>query len=181
MPDLGSEYPIYNPIISTIWTFAGIEPIYLSYFVPWSGFDNMERARDWGFKTLNDTGEWKREGYIEQYDQIDSKGYLVHPWLKYPKFGHARTTDVASNWIREGIITRDEGIQLVREHDHKLDPQALEDFLSFTGYNVRDFWKLVDILIDRGEFVQCDPDEATLMGKYKLKNPIWEEWYEAKS
>lgn len=58
---------------------AKLEPIYLSYFVPWDGKDNYRIAKEHGFKSLEDTGEWKREGFIEGYDQIDAIGYLVHP------------------------------------------------------------------------------------------------------
>lgn len=119
-------------------------PIYLSYFFPWSGFANYETATRMGFR--DSSREWRRQGCIEDYDQIDSLGYMVHPWLKYPKFGHARATDVASNWIREGRITREQGITLVRENDHKLDPAALDDFLSFTGISSAAFFARVDEL-----------------------------------
>lgn len=123
---------------------AGLEPIYLNYFVPWDGRENMKIAKGYGWKSLGDTGEWVREGYIEDYDQIDAIGYLVHPWLKYFKFGHARATDVACYWIRSGLISRDEGIKLVKEHDRKLDPKALADFLDFTGYTEAEFWEIAN-------------------------------------
>ncbi len=122
----------------------GLEPIYLSYFVPWDGYHNYQLAKKYGFKSLGDTKEWKREGYIEDYDQIDAIGYLVHPWLKYYKYGHARATDVSSYWIRSGKISRDKAIKLVKEHDHKLDPKALRDFLEFTGYSEKEFWEIAE-------------------------------------
>ena len=123
---------------------ANLESIHLSYFMPWSGYKNMEFARSRGFKTLNDTGEWNRDGFIEQYDQIDTVGYLTHCWFKFPKFGHFRVTEVASLWIREGRITREEAVKEVIEEDYKLDRRMLEDFLDFTGYPKEDFWKVVD-------------------------------------
>lgn len=79
--------PCIYPALEEI-TKAKLEPIFLSYFMPWSGYKNMEFARANGFKTLDDTGEWKRQGFIEQYDQIDTIGYLTHCWFKFPKFGH---------------------------------------------------------------------------------------------
>lgn len=143
---------------------AKLNPVYLSYYVPWSGFNNMVLARQLGFKTLDDTGEWKREGYIEQYDQIDSPGYLVHPWMKFPKFGHCRATDVASSLIRDGIMTREEAITKVNEEDYKLDPKALEDFLNFTGYTKEEFDAIVDKFANL-EYVQ------KIDGIWKLKEP----------
>ena len=93
---------------------ADMEMIFLSYFFNWNGADNLEIAKKYGFKTLED--EWKREGFIEDYDQIDAIGYLVHPWLRYYKFGFARATDVCGYWLRTGRIGKQEAIQLIKEH-----------------------------------------------------------------
>ncbi|PKP51250.1 MAG: N-acetyl sugar amidotransferase, partial [Candidatus Altiarchaeales archaeon HGW-Altiarchaeales-3] len=67
------------------------EVIYMSYFKPWSSVTNLGIAKKYGFKDL--THEWKREGCIEDFEQIDSIGYITHLWLKYPKFGFQRTSD----------------------------------------------------------------------------------------
>lgn len=142
---------------------AGLEPIYLSYFVPWDGYRNHVIAKRFGFRTL--AHEWQREGYIEDYDQIDTPGYLVHPWLKYPKFGHARTTDVCCNLIRTGRMTREEAVRLVREHDHKLDQRALDDFLAFTGYTPREFWGIVERFYNRDLFDH-------VQGEWRLRHPV---------
>jgi N-acetyl sugar amidotransferase len=119
----------------------GLEPVYLSYYLPWSGSRNRAVAEAYGFKGLS---SWEyRDGYIEQYDQIDAVGYLVHCWMKYPKFGHARATDVASSWIREGIIDRSRAMELVKEHDHKLDGRVMHAFCDFCGYTIDEFWSIV--------------------------------------
>jgi len=144
---------------------AKLNPVYLSYYVPWSGYGNMVIARQLGFKTLDDSQEWKREGYIEQYDQIDSAGYLVHPWMKFPKYGHARVTDVASNLIRDGIMTREEAVPLVNSEDYKLDSRAREDFLAFTGYTKEEFDAIVDKFANQ-EYVQ------NVDGVWRLKEPM---------
>jgi len=121
-----------------------LNSVFLSYFMPWSGYKNMEYARTRGFKTLSDTVEWKREGYIEQYDQIDTIGYLTHTWFKFPKMGHQRVTEVASLWIREGRMTREEAVERVIEEDWKLDERMLNDFLNGIDYEENQFWKIVD-------------------------------------
>jgi N-acetyl sugar amidotransferase len=143
---------------------ARLEPIFLSYFVPWSGYKNMEFARSRGFKSLDDTQEWKRRGYLEQYDQIDTIGYLTHTWFKFVKFGHQRVTEVASLWIREGRLTREEAVRFVNEEDYKLDPKMLADFLEFTGIEAEDFWMAVD------KFANRDIVEMR-NGAWRLKEP----------
>jgi N-acetyl sugar amidotransferase len=121
-----------------------LNPTFLSYYVPWSGYKNMQFARTRGFKTLDDTGEWKRDGFLEQYDQIDSVGYLTHTWFKFPKFGHQRVSEVASLYIRDGMMTRKEAVEKVIAEDWKLDRRMLTDFLNFINYQETDFWKIVD-------------------------------------
>ncbi len=123
---------------------AKVNPIYLSYYTGWSGYRNMKVAKKFGFKDLIDTKEWIREGYVEQYDQIDAIGYLVHCWMKYPKFGHARSTDVVSIWIRENRINREEGIMLIEKNDYKLDPKVKTDFCEFVGYTEKEFDSIIN-------------------------------------
>ena len=140
---------------------AKLDPAYLSYFLPWDGYRNYQVAKTYGFKDI--THEWKREGYIEDYDQIDTIGYLVNAWLKYPKFGFHRATDVACYWIRSGKITREEGIKLVNKHDQKLDQKMLDDWLDFTGYTHKEFWNIVEKFWNRDIFYK------TQDGLWKLK------------
>ena len=143
---------------------AGLEPIFLSYFIPWDGYENYLFAKSRGFKSLDDTGEWKREGFLEQYDQIDTVGYLTHTWFKFPKFGHQRVTEVASLYVRSGRMTREEAVKVVNEEDYKLDRKMLNDFLEFTEYSEEDFWKVVDKFANR-EIVEKRE------GVWRLKEP----------
>lgn len=90
-----------------------LDPIYLSYFVEWNSYSNYVFAKSRGFHDLQN--EWKRSMTAEDFDQVDSAAYLVHAWLKYPKFGHACATDYASRFVRYGLISRDEAICIVKE------------------------------------------------------------------
>lgn len=142
-----------------------LDPIYISYFVPWNSYSNYLLAKKRGFKDL--THEWDRTHHIENYDQIDSRAYLVHPWMKYPKFGHASATDFASRLVRYGLITREEAKELVRKHDHALDPKCVSDFIQFTGYTETEFWNIVDKFYNRELF------EKDNFGRWVLKKPVW--------
>ena len=143
---------------------AKLDPIYLSYFIPWDGYENHLFAKTRGFKSLDDTGEWKREGFLENYDQIDTVGYLTHTWFKFPKFGHQRVTEVASLWIRSGRMTRDEAVKLVNEEDYKLDRRMLRDFLDFIEYDEKDFWNVVEKFANKDIVEKKD-------GVWRLKQP----------
>lgn len=147
--------------------FKQIDPIYLSYFVPWNSYSNYIFAKSRGFHDL--VGEWDRTMCAEQFDQVDSMGYLVHAWMKYPKFGHACATDYAARFIRYGMIDREQAIELVRLRDHNLDPKAVQDFCQFAGYKESEFWAIIDKFYNRDIFTKDS------FGKWVLKNPVWEQ------
>ena len=130
----------------------GLDPIYLSYFVPWNSHHNYELAKKWGFRHLGH--EYHREGWLEDYDQIDTLSYLVNPYLKYLKFGHSVATDIGSRWIRYGMKTREEMIPLVEENDKKIDQGVVEKFCEFTKISLSEFWKIMDKWYNRDLFEQ---------------------------
>ena len=138
-----------------------LDPIYISYFTQWNSFKNYEFAKQHGFHDL--THEWDRTHHVENFDQIDSRAYLVHSWLKYPKFGHASATDYASRMVRYGMITREEGFKMIDEHDGNLDPRSVREFCQFLGYSEREFWEIMDKLYNTDLF------EKNSFGKWVLK------------
>lgn len=141
------------------------EVIFLSHFIPWSSTQHLEIARRYGFRDL--AHEWRREGCIEDFEQIDSVAYMVHLWLKYPKFGFSRATDIASRRVREDLLSLSQAKELIMEHDHKLDQRAMEDFISFLGYTPRQFWDIVERFWNPEIFEKVE-------GVWKLRNPICE-------
>jgi len=146
---------------------SNVDPRFMSYYFNWSGYEHMKLAKQFGWKSLNDTGEWNRIGWAnDDYTQIDDFAYLVDPYMKWPKYGHRQVTDGCSKLIREGRMTREEGIKLVREYDDLLDPTSLEHYLKFSGYSERQFWDIIDTFYNRKLFVRRD-------SKWILKNPIW--------
>lgn len=142
-----------------------LNPVYLSYFVEWNSVKNYEFSKKRGFRDL--THEWYRTHHIENFDQVDSRAYLVHPWMKYPKFGHASATDYASRFVRYGMLTREEACKLVKKCDHNLDPLAIRDFCEFLGYTESEFWSIVD------KFYNEDLFEKNRNGGWTLKEPVW--------
>ena len=142
-----------------------LDPIYISYFMPWNSVANYEFAKSRGFKDL--THEWDRTHHVENFDQIDSRAYLVHSWMKYPKFGHASATDYAARFVRYGLLTRDEAVELVKKHDHALDPVSIDDFCEFLNYSKKEFFDIVDKFYNKELF------KKNQYGQNVLINPVW--------
>jgi hypothetical protein len=141
-----------------------LDPMYVSYFIPWNSFRNYQFAKKRGFKDL--THEWDRTHNIESFDQIDSAAYLVHSWMKYPKFGHASATDYASRFIRYGLLTREKGVELVNQFDHNLDPLCVDQFCDFLGITTTKFWTIIEGFYNTNLFYKDN------YGQWKLKSPL---------
>lgn len=159
-----TEKDLYMTMAPTIDELNRLDPIYLSYFVDWNSYRNYIFAKSRGFHDL--TGEWDRTMTAENFDQVDSAAYLVHPWMKYPKFGHAMSTDYCARFIRYGMMSREEAVRIVNERDCLLDPRSIKDFCEFCGYRESEFWAIVDRLYNRDLFFK---DDARV---WKLKNPL---------
>lgn len=141
-----------------------LDVFYLSYFMEWNSYRNYQFAKSRGFHDLSH--EWDRSHHVENFDQIDSPAYLVHSWMKYPKFGHASATDYCSRAIRYGLMTRDAAIELVNKRDHDLDSRSVADFCKFLGYSDTEFWSIIDSFYNRDIFEKDD------IGRWVLKNPL---------
>lgn len=152
-----------------------LEPIYLSYFVKWNAIKNYEVAKRFGFKDL--THEWERTNHIENFNQIDSYGYLLNAWMKYPKYGHAYATDYAARWVRYGLLTRDEAVKLAEERDHALDPKIMEDFCAFVGMTTKEFYEALDKLYNKDLFYKNEFEQWRLKPEFieERRHPKWGE------
>jgi len=159
-----TEKDLFLTIAPTQEEINKLEPIYLSYFLEWNSYRNYIFAKSRGFHDLEH--EWDRKMMAENFDQVDTIAYLVHAWMKYPKFGHASATDYASRFIRYGLLTREEAIKIVKEKDHALDSKAIRDFCDFTGYSESEFWAIVD------KFYNPDLFEKSKYGQWILKKGL---------
>ena len=58
--------------------------------------------------------------------------------MKYVKFGYGRCSDHVCKDIRSGLMTRDEGIDLVRKYDH-VKPSDLARWLAYVDMTEDEF------------------------------------------
>ena len=67
---------------------------------------------------------------MSNLDDMHENG--IHDYLKYIKFGYGRGTDHACKDIRAGLMTREEGVEMVRRYDH-VKPAATSSAGSTTS------------------------------------------------
>ncbi len=137
------ESPDAKQLIPDPEEFEDLTVIFTSYYVPWSRFYNAEYSMKNGFQTIEQ--EWVRDGMEGfDYEQVDTKGYLMNNWLKFIKFGFASQTELCSDAVRHGKMTREEAIKKVNEHDWKLDPIMEIDFCDFIRMSEIEFLEIRD-------------------------------------
>ena len=95
-------------------------------------------AENTGF-TANDD---RSEGTYQKYGSIDDKLDGFHFWMAYMKFGICRTTSDAAYEVRDGHITRDEGVALVRKYDGEFPVKYWKDFLGYLDITEKNFGML---------------------------------------
>jgi hypothetical protein len=71
----------------------------------------------------------------------------VHDYLKYIKFGYGRATDHSCKDIRAGLMTREEGIEMVKKHDH-VKSRDLYRWLEYVGMMEEEFDQIADTFRD---------------------------------
>ncbi|MBQ9871116.1 MAG: hypothetical protein IJM27_04220 [Eubacterium sp.] len=118
--------------------------IYMGAIHPYFTQDSLVMAKEIGFKTLDDFDDWKRQGCLDSFSQIDSKGYIIQLWTKFVKFGFQRVSDMACRFVREGVMTKEQAELAIRDSDWILDPLAKQDFCRTIGITEREFDETVD-------------------------------------
>jgi hypothetical protein len=102
-------------------------------FKEYNEIETMKKAKEFGFKDLDDCDEWFRQGNVENFTQIDSIAYIIQLWTKFPKYGFQRVSDIASRMLRKGQISKQQSELLIKEKDYVCDPAAKRDFCTTIG------------------------------------------------
>ena len=114
---------------------AGIQGIHLGDYIFWDDERQMEFVRDtYGWR------ETQMEGTYKGYKSAECIMPGVHDFTWYLKRGYARASSHASIDVRNGLLSREEGLALARRHDPER-PEALDYFLKVTGMTEEDFYE----------------------------------------
>jgi hypothetical protein len=149
----------------------GVRAIWLQYYAKeWSQSANYKFAKAHGIKDRSDADFSPEDiGTYVPYFQLDTDIlHHVNQMHKYVKFGFGQCTDHACYDIRDGIITRQQGIELVKKYDGKCSVKYIQIFCDYIGISLDEYWKTVNSF--RGKMWEKDGN-----GDWKLKNPIWEQ------
>ena len=110
----------------------------------------------------------RSEGTYSKYASLDDKIDGFHYYLGFIKFGIGRATSDSAHEIRDGKITREEGMALVRKYDGEFPRKYLREFLAYIRATEEEFREVVDSW--RSDHIWYQDD-----GKWKLKQAVYDE------
>lgn len=64
--------------------------------------------------------------------------------MMFIKYGFGRCTSDAAHEVRDGHITREEAVELVRRYDGEFPEKVFTPFLDYIDMNQEEFWNVVD-------------------------------------
>ena len=127
------ELPSYKEIQDT-----GVWGIHLGDYLFWDD----ERQTEW----IRDTYGWREtemEGTYKGYKSAECIMAGMHDFTCYLKRGFGRATWQASVDVRNGLLTRKEGFELIKNHDQER-PEALDHYLKITGLSEKEFYATME-------------------------------------
>jgi N-acetyl sugar amidotransferase len=136
-----ADLSIYFPTHSKKLKEIDAQVHYLGYYIRWDPQEMFYYAvENTGFNA-NDV---RTEGSYSKYSSIDDKLDPLHYFTTYIKFGIGRATYDAAQEVRNGKITRDEAVALVRRYDHEVPTRYLAEMLEYMEITEARFWEVID-------------------------------------
>lgn len=120
---------------------VGVRGIYIGFYDKWDANVHTKLVQEkYGWQPSDEPFE-RTYRNISNLDDRYENG--VHDYLKWIKFGYGRATDHASKDIRRGHMTREEGIEMVRQYDHVKSSDTYH-WLEYVGRSEEWFDKIAD-------------------------------------
>lgn len=158
--------PYMGPPIDAVRQ-AGIEMHFMGYYKRWDPQENFYYCVEhYGFKPNPE----RNDGTYSKYASIDDKIDGMHYYLGYMKFGIGRATSDSAHEIRDGKITREEGIALVKKFDGEFPQKYYRTFLDYCSLSETEFERIVDSW--RADHIW---ERKGHNGEWCLRTTLWEQ------
>jgi len=124
---------------------VGVRGIYISNYFKWEANDHGPLMKKlYGFLEAEEPFE-RTYRRMSNLDDMHENG--IHDYMKFIKFGYGRASDHVCKDIRAGILTREEGIEIIK----KMDPIKSKDlyrWLEYVGWTEEHFDEVADTFRD---------------------------------
>lgn len=160
-----SDLEAYFPVNPYEIQKTGTEVHYLGYYVKWHPQETYYYSVEHTDFMPNDH---RTEGSFSKYSSLDDKIDWLHYHTTTIKFGIGRATYDSAQEVRNGDITRDEGISLIKRFDGEFPKQYIKDCCNYMDISLQDYHDAIE------KFRSPHLWENNY-GKWELKHPIWKE------
>jgi N-acetyl sugar amidotransferase len=144
---------------------ARLKIVYLGYFWKvWSKRENGTLSALHGLDVRNEHPD--SIGDILGADALDEDWTMINQMIKFRKFGFGRVTEFVSEEIRNGSMTREQGVELVEKYEGKCSEKYVNSFCTYLEISQQEFWKVVDSYTNKDLFSR---DSS---GAWKFKHPV---------
>ena len=133
---------------------VGVTGIFLGHYFFWDARKQLEIVKKYGFSVKEDG---PIEGTYTNYENLDERLVGLHDYLKYVKYGFGRATDHACIDIRNGRLTREQGVKLIEEYDGKYPFYGVAEFIKYSGLSKQEIDCVIDSFTNPAIFIQ-NPD-----------------------
>ena len=145
----------YLPARAETLDKVGVQVHYLGYYLRWHPQSCYYYAVEHGgFQASPE----RTPGTYSKYNSIDDRIDDFHYWTTYIKFGIGRATYDASQEIRSGDITREEGVALVHRFDGEWPERFAEEIFRYLSIPKSEFpvasTQFERPIIDRSYFLE---------------------------
>lgn len=157
-----NDFAPYIPPSADFLESKGIEVHYLGYYLRWDPQECYYYAvENTGFQANSE----RTEGTYSKYSSIDDQIDMFHYFTTLIKFGIGRATYDAAQEIRNGKITREEGVHLVHKYDQEFPQKYFKEFLEYIDISEKKFFQTVDLFRSPHLWEQVD-------GKWIIKYQV---------
>src|SRR5690606_24242944 len=159
LSDLEAYFPVNPYEIQRV----GTEVHYLGYYVKW-------HPQETYYYSVENTdfmpNDHRTEGSFSKYSSLDDKIDWLHYHTTTIKFGIGRATYDSAQEIRNGDITREEGVALIKRFDGEFPHVYLQSCLEYMAITEQRFHDVIE------EFRTPHLWEKK-NGQWHLRKPIW--------
>lgn len=114
---------------------------FFGYYKMWDPQENFYYCQENTGFTPNPE---RTEGTYSKYASLDDRIDGYHYYLAFIKFGIGRATSDTAHEIRDGKITREEGVALVKKYDGEFPRKYYREFLDYCEITDEQFNEVID-------------------------------------
>ena len=160
-----SDLEAYFPTDPNKLDKVGTQVHYLGYYMKWHPQETYYYSVENSDFMPND---FRTEGSYSKYSSLDDKIDWLHYHTTLTKFGIGRATYDSAQEIRNGDITREEGISLIKRFDEEFPNEYIKDCCEYMNITEQRYHDVIE------EF-RTPHLWHKENGLWKLTHPIWKD------